>query len=69
MSIFIEVHGHFSLLEAGETFSLMVNMSDNGRKEYKQPKLNVVMINPAEIIATSPSTGGNIEGGGGLEED
>lgn len=48
----------------------MVNMNENGRKEYKQPKMNVVMINSADIIATSdPTTGGNIEGGGGLVEE
>lgn len=48
----------------------MVNMNENGRKEYEQPKMDIVMINPVDIIAQSPgSTGGNIEGGGGLEED
>lgn len=48
----------------------MVNINENGRKKYKQPEMNVVMISSADIIATSnPTTGGNIEGGGGLEED
>lgn len=46
-------------------------MNENGRKEYKQPKMNVVMINSTDIIATSfgTGTGGDIEGPGGLEED
>lgn len=35
----------------------MVNMNENGRKEYKQPKMNVVKINSADIIATSDPTG------------
>lgn len=41
----------------------MVNMNENGRKEYKQPKMNVVMINSTDIIATSDpdGTGGDLE--------
>ncbi len=47
----------------------MANLDENGRKEYKQPKIYVVMINSADIIATSGSdsedpnedgTGGNL---------
>ena len=32
-------------------------MKENGRKVYKQPEMNVVMINTADIIATSDPTG------------
>ena len=35
----------------------MVNMNENGRKEYEQPKMNIVMINSADIIASSDPTG------------
>ena len=50
----------------------MVNMNENGRKEYEQPKMNVVMIDLAEIIATSGEeggTGGLLPGGGGVENE
>lgn len=44
-------------------------MNENGRKEYEQPKMNVVMINSSDIIATSDTdadgTGGEMEGSGG----
>ena len=40
----------------------MVNMNENGRKEYKQPKMNVVVIDSADIIATSGNDEGNTGG-------
>lgn len=40
----------------------MVNMNENGRKEYEQPKMKVVMIDSADIIATSNGDEGNTGG-------
>lgn len=37
------------------------------RKEFVKPEIKVVLIDAVDII--TGSTGGEIEGGGGLEED
>lgn len=49
----------------------MVNKFENGSKEYKQPEMEVVMIDAADIIATSGEggTGGFIPSGGGVEDE
>lgn len=43
------------------------------RKEFVRPEFKVVVIDSADIIATSTGdgtgTGGSIEPGGGMEED
>ena len=36
----------------------MINMNENCRKEYKQPEMQIVEIELADIIATSDPTGG-----------
>lgn len=59
--LYAEVQGHFSLKEAGETSGFMANMNENGRKEYEQPKIKVVMINTADIIATSDDPEGETD--------
>lgn len=35
----------------------MVNINEDGRKEYEQPKMKIVVIEAADIIATSNPTG------------
>lgn len=40
----------------------MVNMNENGRKEYEQPKMKIVVIESADIIATSGDPEGDLEG-------
>ena len=48
----------------------MVNMNENGRKKFNAPVIKVVELDTTAIIAQSdPTTGGSIEGGGGMEED
>ena len=37
----------------------MVKMNENGRKEYKQPKMQVIEIATADIIASSDPFAGN----------
>ena len=39
----------------------MVNMNENGRKEYKQPKMQIVVIESSDIIATSCDPEGDLE--------
>lgn len=48
---------------ARETSTLMYNKNEDGRQEYVQPKMNVVMIENSDIIAQSDpdGTGGNLE--------
>lgn len=53
------MQGHsLSLGTGGETHDLMVNINENGRKEYEQPKMNVVLLEERDIIATSESLEG-----------
>ena len=51
------MNGHFSLWKH-EKHNLMINMNENCRKEYKQPEMQIVEIELADIIATSNPTGG-----------
>lgn len=46
---------------ARETSTLMYNKNEDGRQEYVQPKMKVVMVENSDIIAESPGTGGNLE--------
>lgn len=57
-----------SLLGSQGNHNLMGNMNKNGRKEYEQPIMKVVIIDSADIIATSSGTKGRGKDMDGDEE-